>query len=68
MVPRATPYSAPGEVILLLSWLDYSAADALRTTVTLHGNARLRRFGWSGATACTTDGENPEYYPEVARP
>ena len=32
-----------GEVILLLSWLDYSAADAFRTTVTLHGNARLRQ-------------------------
>ena len=34
---------SPGEVILLLSWLDYSAADAFRTTVTLHGNARLRQ-------------------------
>jgi hypothetical protein len=34
---------SPGEVILLLSWLDYSAADAFLTTVTLHGNARLRQ-------------------------
>ena len=59
---------SPGEVILLLSWLDYSAADAFRTTVTLHGNADSARFAWSGTTACTTAGENPEYYPEVARP
>jgi len=42
-VPPRDAVLSPGEVILLLSWLDYSAADAFRTTVTLHGNARLRQ-------------------------
>ena len=59
---------SPGEVILLLSWLDYSAADAFRTTVTLHGNTRLRQVRVVPDYGMYDRRENPQYYPEVTRP
>ena len=65
--PRDAVLSS-GEVILLLSWLDYSAADAIRTTVTLHGNARLRQVRVVPDYGMYDRRENPQYYPEVARP
>ena len=65
--PRAAVLS-PGEVILLRSWRDYSAADAFRTTVTLHGNARLRQVRVVRDYGMYDRRENLQYYTEVARP
>ena len=59
---------SPGEVILLLSWLDYSAADAFRTTVTLHGNARLRQVRVVRDYGMYDRRGEPQYYPEVPDP
>ena len=67
-VPPRDAVLSPGEVILLLSWLDYSAADAFRTTVTLHGNARLRQVRVVPDYGMYDRRENPQYYPEVTRP
>jgi hypothetical protein len=47
---------------------DYSAADAFRTTVTLHGNARLRQVRVVRDYGMYDRRENPQYYTEVARP
>ena len=66
--PRDAVLRSPGEVILLLSWLDYSAADAFRTTVTLHGNARLRQVRVVRDYGMYDRRGEPQYYPEVARP
>ena len=67
-VPPRDAVLSPGEVILLRSWRDYSAADAFRTTATLHGNARLRQVRVVRDYGVYDRRENPQYYPEDARP
>jgi hypothetical protein len=59
---------SPGDVILLLSWRDAHAADAFRTAVTLHDDARLRQVRVVRDYGMYDRRENPQYYPEVARP
>ena len=59
---------SPGEVILLRSWRDYSAADAFRTTVTLHGNARLRQVRVVRDYGTYDRWESPQYYPRSPDP
>jgi heme-degrading monooxygenase HmoA len=59
---------SPGDVILLLSWRDDHAADAFRTAVTLHDDARLRQVRVVRDYGMYDRRENPQYYPEVARP
>ena len=67
-VPPRDAVLSPGEVILLLSWLDYSAADAFRTTVTLHGNARLRQVRVVRDYGMYDRRENPSTTPRSPDP
>jgi heme-degrading monooxygenase HmoA len=59
---------SPGEIILLLSWRDHDAADAFGTAVPLHDDARLRQVRVVRDYGMYDRRENPQYYPEVARP
>src|SRR4029079_7604267 len=57
----------PGDVILLLSWRDQTAAEAFERSVELHDGARLRRGRVARDYGMFDRREAPQYYPEVSR-
>jgi heme-degrading monooxygenase HmoA len=57
----------PGDVILLLSWRDETAAEAFERTVGLQDGARLRRVRVVRDYGMFDRREAPQYYPEVSR-
>jgi heme-degrading monooxygenase HmoA len=59
---------SPGDIVLLLSWHDQDAADAFRTRMSLHDDARLRQVRVVRDYGMYDRRENPQYYPEVVRP
>lgn len=59
---------APGEVILLLSWRDRTAAEVYEAAATLADGARLRRVRIIRDYGMFDRREAPQYYPDVARP
>ena len=57
----------PGDVILLLSWRDETAAEAFERSVGLQDGARLRRVRVVRDYGMFDRREAPQYYPEVSR-
>jgi heme-degrading monooxygenase HmoA len=57
----------PGDVILLVSWRDESAAAAFEATVSLQNGARLRRVRVVRDYGMYERREAPQYYPDVSR-
>jgi heme-degrading monooxygenase HmoA len=58
----------PGEVILMLSWRDLSAAEAFERSAGLPDGTRLRRVRIVRDYGMFDRREAPQYYPEVTRP
>jgi heme-degrading monooxygenase HmoA len=56
---------APGEIILLLSWKDCSAAETFESKTTLPEDGRLRRIRVVRDYSMTDRREAPQYYPDV---
>lgn len=59
---------SPGDVILLLSWHDHDAADRYAADRALPDGARLRQVRVVRDYGMYDRRENPQYYPDVARP
>jgi heme-degrading monooxygenase HmoA len=59
---------APGEVIMLLSWRDRSAAEVFEATVQPPDGARLRRVRIIRDYGMFDRREAPQYYPDVPGP
>ncbi len=57
----------PGNIILLLSWRDQSAAEAFEGRVSLQDGARLRRVRVVRDYGMFDRREAPQYYPDVTR-
>jgi heme-degrading monooxygenase HmoA len=57
----------PGEVILMLSWRDLSAAEAFERSAGLPHGARLRRVRIVRDYGMFDRREAPQYYPEITR-
>jgi heme-degrading monooxygenase HmoA len=57
----------PGEIILLLSWKNRSAAEAFERTVTLPEGGRLRGVRVIRDYGMFDRREAPQYYPDVTR-
>jgi heme-degrading monooxygenase HmoA len=57
----------PGDLILLLSWRDQSAAETFEGTAALPSGARLRRVRVVRDYGMFDRREAPQYYPEVVR-
>jgi heme-degrading monooxygenase HmoA len=55
----------PGDLILLISWRDQSAAEAFESSVSLRHDARLRRIRVVRDYGMNDRREAPQYYPEV---
>jgi hypothetical protein len=58
----------PGDVILLMSWRDRSAAGAFEAATGLPDGARLRRVRIIRDYGMFDRREAPQYYPDVSRP
>jgi hypothetical protein len=58
----------PGDVILLMSWGDRSAAGAFEAANGLPDSARLRRVRVIRDYGMFDRREAPQYYPDVSRP
>ena len=58
----------PGDIILLMSWRDHSAAEAFETSTRLPDGARLRRVRIVRDYGMFDRREAPQYYPDVTRP
>jgi heme-degrading monooxygenase HmoA len=58
----------PGEVILMLSWRDLSAAEAFERSAGLPHGARLRRVRIVRDYGMFDRREAPQYYPEITQP
>ena len=58
----------PGDVILLMSWRDQSAAEAFEASTGLPDGARLRRVRVFRDYGMFDRREAPQYYPAVSRP
>jgi len=58
---------APGEIILLTSWKNESAARAFEADTTLPDSARMRRVRVVRDYSLLDRREAPQYYPEVRR-
>ena len=58
----------PGDVILLMSWRDQSAAEAFEGSMSLPDGARLRRVRIVRDYGMFDRREAPQYYPAVRRP
>jgi heme-degrading monooxygenase HmoA len=58
----------PGDVILLMSWRDQSAAEAFEASTGLPDGARLRRVRVIRDYGMFDRREAPQYYPAVSRP
>ena len=57
----------PGDIVLLLSWRDRTAAEAFERTVSLQDGTRLRRVRIVRDYGMFDRREAPQYYPEVPR-
>src|SRR6266478_2031227 len=57
----------PGNIILLLSWRDQSAAEAFEGRVSLQDGARLRRVRVVRDYGMFDRREAPQYYPDIMR-
>jgi heme-degrading monooxygenase HmoA len=57
----------PGDIILLVSWRDQTAAQAFEGTVSLHDGARLRRIRIVRDYGMFDRREAPQYYLDVKR-
>jgi heme-degrading monooxygenase HmoA len=57
----------PGDIILLLSWRDQTAAEAFEASAELPDGARLRRVRIVRDYGMFDRREAPQYYPDVAR-
>jgi heme-degrading monooxygenase HmoA len=58
---------APGDIILLTSWRDQTAAKKFENTVALEEGARLRRVRVVRDYGMFDRREAPQYYPDIAR-
>ncbi len=57
----------PGDIILLQSWRDHTAAEAYETKAKLPNNARLRRVRIVRDYGMFDRREAPQYYPDAKR-
>jgi heme-degrading monooxygenase HmoA len=57
----------PGDIILLLSWRDRTAAEIFESTVSLRDGARLRRVRVVRDYGMFDRREAPQYYPDAPR-
>jgi heme-degrading monooxygenase HmoA len=58
----------PGDIILLMSWRDKTAAEAFEAAVSMPDGARLRRVRVVRDYGMFDRREAPQYYPDVTQP
>jgi heme-degrading monooxygenase HmoA len=58
----------PGDIILMVSWRDHTAAETFERTVSLRDGARLRRVRVVRDYGMFDRREAPQYYPNVKMP